>query len=267
MTRAALVKEGTERLRSARATGDPRLEAELLLASVLGVKRLELVLEPEERVGEEEAAAFRAAVERRMAGEPIQYIMGVAAFRELDLLVDRRVLIPRPETEVLVEEVLRWATARAERAGRLLTAADIGTGSGAIALSLLQEGPFERVVATDASLDALDVARENAGRLGLADRLELRHGSLLTPLRGERFDVIVSNPPYVADGERDSLPEDVREWEPAGALFAGPSGLEVLAALVEEAPLNLAPCGLLALGVGGGEGGGGAGRGGGGGGE
>ncbi len=252
-TRAELIRAAAERLGAARPMGDPRLEAELLLASVLGLKRLELALKPEERVGEEAVAAFLAAVERRVAGEPIQYIMGVAAFRELDLLVDRRVLIPRPETEVLVEEVLRWATARAERAGRLLTAADIGTGSGAIALSLLQEGPFERVVATDASLDALDVARENAGRLGLADRLELRHGSLLTPLRGERFDVIVSNPPYVADGERDSLPEDVREWEPAGALFAGHSGLEVLAALVEEAPLNLAPCGLLALEVGAGQ--------------
>src|SRR5690606_12723850 len=253
MTRAALVKEGTERLRSARATGDPRLEAELLLASVLGVKRLELVLEPEERVGEEEAAAFRAAVERRTAGEPIQYIMGVAAFRELDLLVDRRVLIPRPETEVLVEEVLRWAAERAAQAGRRLTAADIGTGSGAIALSLLKEGPFERVVATDVSLDALEVARANAERSGLADRLELRHGRLLAPLRGERFDVVVSDLSFVADSERDLLPVVVREWEPAGALFAGPTGLEVLAALVEAAPLNLRPCGLLALEVGAGQ--------------
>src|SRR5690606_27426259 len=111
--------------------------------------------------GGEAVAAFRAAVERRVAGEPIQYIVGEAAFREIDLFVDRRVLIPRPETEVLVEEVLRWASERAERAGRRLTAADIGTGSGAIALSLLTEGPFERVVATDASSDALEVAREN----------------------------------------------------------------------------------------------------------
>jgi len=253
MTRAALVRAAAERLRSGRAKGDPRLEAELLLASVLGVKRLELVLKPEEPVSEEQAAAFRAAVERRMAGEPIQYIMGVAAFRELDLLVDRRVLIPRPETEVLVEEVLRWAAERAAQAGRGLTAADIGTGSGAIALSLLKEGPFEHVVATDTSRDALEVARENAERLGLADRLELRHGALLAPLRGERFDVIVSNPPYVADSERDTLPVDVREWEPAGALFAGPTGLEVLAVLVEEAPLNLRPCGLLALEVGAGQ--------------
>jgi len=252
-TRAELIRAAAERLRAARPTGDPRLEAELLLASVLGVKRLELVLKPEEPVGEEAVAAFLAAVERRMVGEPIQYIMGVAAFRELDLHVDRRVLIPRPETEVLVEEVLRWAAERAARAGRRLAAADIGTGSGAIALSLLKEGPFERVVATDASRDALEVARENAERLGLADRLELRHGPLLAPLRGERFDVIVSNPPYVADSERDTLPEDVREWEPPGALFAGPTGLEILAALVEDAPLYLAPCGLLALEVGAGQ--------------
>lgn len=252
-TRAALVKAGAERLRAARPTGDPRLEAELLLAAVLGMKRLELALRPEAPVDEAAVAAFQAAVERRMAGEPIQYIVGEAAFREIDLRVDRRVLIPRPETEVLVEEVLRWAAERAARAGRRLTAADIGTGSGAIALSLLKEGPFERVVATDASIDALEVARENAERLGLADRLELRHGALLAPLRGERFDAVVSNPPYVAEGERASLPEDVREWEPAAALFAGPSGLEVLAALVEDAPRNLAPCGLLALEVGAGQ--------------
>src|SRR5690606_31703477 len=193
------------------------------------------------------------AIARRLAGEPVQYITGEAAFREIELRVDRRVLIPRPETEVLVGEVLKWAGARAEAARRRLTAADIGTGSGAIALSLLKEGPFERVVATDVSAEALELAGENAARLGLEAGLELRQGALLAPLRAERFDVVVSNPPYVADADRGALPPDVRDWEPAGALFAGPTGLEVLAALVEGAPRHIEPGGLLALEVGAGQ--------------
>lgn len=253
VTRGALVRSAAERLASSRPARDARLDAELLLAGVLGVKRLELTLRPDEPVGSAAAAAFEEAVARRLAGEPVQYITGEAAFREIEVRVDRRVLIPRPETEVLVEEVLRWAAAREKAAGRMLTAADIGTGSGVIALSLLKEGPFERVLATDVSDEALDLARENAQRLDLAERLELRRGALFAPLRGERFDVVVSNPPYVADGEREALPQDVRDWEPAGALFAGPTGLEVVAALVEGAPRHLKPCGLLAVEVGAGQ--------------
>jgi release factor glutamine methyltransferase len=253
MTRGALTRAGAERLRTATWVEDPRLEAEILLAWALGVKRVELALAPGEPVGTEAATTFAEAIARRLAGEPVQYITGEAAFREIELRVDRRVLIPRPETEVLVGEVLKWAGARAEAARRRLTAADIGTGSGAIALSLLKEGPFERVVATDVSAEALELAGENAARLGLEAGLELRQGALLAPLRAERFDVVVSNPPYVADADRGALPPDVRDWEPAGALFAGPTGLEVLAALVEGAPRHIEPGGLLALEVGAGQ--------------
>ncbi|HEX6940360.1 MAG TPA: peptide chain release factor N(5)-glutamine methyltransferase [Longimicrobiales bacterium] len=230
-----------------RGVENARLEAELLLASVLGLSRLELYLQHDRPVTEREKAAFRVLVRRRVKREPLQYILGEAEFRELRLRVDPRVLIPRPETEVLVGEVLRWARS----AGAGLTAVDIGTGSGAIALSLAKEGPFAHVVATDVSRDALDVARENARRLGLTDRVEFRHGVLWEALRpGERFDVVVSNPPYVAESERAALPPEVAEWEPAQALFAPGDGLDVIAALVDGAPDRLRPGGLLALEIG-----------------
>src|SRR5690606_9636720 len=139
-------------------------------------------------------------------------------------------------------EVLAWASARADGAEAAdgLTAVDIGTGSGAIALSLAKEGPFARVVATDVSAGALEVARGNAERNGVADRVEFRHGALWDALEaGERFDVVVSNPPYVAESEREMLAPEVAEWEPAEALFAPGGGLDVLAALVEGAPDRL----------------------------
>jgi len=243
-TRRALVRLAEARLR-AQGVEDPRLEAELLLGAALGVRRLDLHLDPEAAVPPEAAVAFEASVERRLRGEPLQYVLGETEFRELRLRVDRRVLIPRPETEVLVEEVLRWAAGRRDPA-----ALDVGTGSGAIALSLAREGRFRRIVATDVSAAALEVARENAERLGLADRVEFREGPLFEPVRGERFDVVVSNPPYISEAERPFLPREVREWEPAVALFAGEEGLAVLAALVREAPLHLEEGGLLALEVG-----------------
>lgn len=225
---------------------NPRLEAELLLAGVLGLKRLELYLQHDRPVDPAELERFRAAVRRRLRHEPLQYILGVAAFRRLELLVDPRVLIPRPETEVLVGLVLDWA-ARG-KAGRAL---DVGTGSGAIALSLAAEGRFSGVLATDVSPEALDVARTNAARAGLESGIELRHGPGFEPLRrGETFSVIVSNPPYVAESERDLLPPEVRDHEPGVALFAGAGGLDVIEALCAEAGAWLEPGGLLALEIG-----------------
>ena len=200
-----------------RGVEDPRLDAELLLAHVLGVRRLDLYLQFERPLTPDEVAAYREAIRRRGQREPLQYITGTTSFRELELAVDPRVLIPRPETEVLVGAVLEWAAGRGD-----LVALDIGTGSGAIALSLLAEGPFARMVATDVSRGALELAAENARRTGLDARLELRHGPLWEPIGdGERFDVIVSNPPYVADAEGAGLQPEVAAHEPAGALFAG----------------------------------------------
>ena len=247
---------------------EARLDAELLLAHVLGIRRLDLYLQFERPLEPDEVDAYREAVRRRGAREPLQYITGEAAFRELMLAVDPRVLIPRPETEVLVEEVLRWARHRdgggtaddgaagdgaaGERAvGAGGTVLDVGTGSGAIVLSLLHEGPFERGVATDASEGALEVAAANAETAGLADRVELRHGSLWEPIGdAEEFRVIVSNPPYVADADRSTLEPEVGDHEPAAALFAGDDGLEIIRSIVAGAPAHLTGGGLLAVEVG-----------------
>lgn len=245
-----------------------RLDAELLLAHVLGLSRLELYLQHDRPLTPAEVEAYREVVRRRARREPLQYIVGSVRFRELELKVDPRVLIPRPETEVLVEEVLKWARERAgewanrdgeDRGGGQaglaqrgeLSAVDIGTGSGAIALSLAYEGSFTRVVATDVSADAIAVAEENARRHGLLDRVEFRRESLWKALApGERFDVVVSNPPYVSEAERPGLQPEVRDWEPATALFAPEGGLGILMALVDGAPNHLRPGGLLALEVG-----------------
>ncbi|MEX0892653.1 MAG: peptide chain release factor N(5)-glutamine methyltransferase [Gemmatimonadota bacterium] len=227
---------------------NPRLEGELLLAGILGMRRLDLYLQHDRPVAGAELERFREAVRRRLRHEPLQYVLGEAPFRELMLRVDGRVLVPRPETEVLVEEVLRWA-----RASSLaeLDALDVGTGSGAIALSLAREHPFRRVVATDASGAAVDVARANAERLGLGERVEFRAGSLWEPIPpAERFHVVVSNPPYISQEERPLLPPEVLDWEPPDALFAPAGGLAVLCALVEGAGARLQPGGLLALEVG-----------------
>lgn len=224
---------------------DARLNAELLLSGALGLKRLDLYLQFDRPLRAEELAAFKPRLLRRARHEPLQYIAGEAEFRHLRLRVDRRVLIPRPETEVLVGAVLDWAAGRSD-----LTALDVGTGSGAIALSLVTEGPFSSVVATDVSEDALEVARENL-RLTAPDApVELRCGAAYEPVRGQRFDVIVSNPPYVAEHERAVLGPEVVEWEPATALFSGGDGLDVLRTLVAEAPDHLEPGGLMALEIG-----------------
>jgi len=230
---------------------NPRLEAELLLAGLLGIRRLDLYLQHERPVEGAELERFRGMVRRRLKGEPLQYILGTAPFRHLDLVVDARVLIPRPETELLVGAVLDWATSQG-RTGRVV---DIGTGSGAIALSLAKEGAFEAVVATDISTDALAVARLNAERNGLGAAVELRRGSLFGALNeGEQFAAVVSNPPYIGETERDALAVEVVAHEPATALFAGSDGLALVSELVAGAPQWLEPGGLLAIEIGAGQG-------------
>jgi release factor glutamine methyltransferase len=227
-----------------------RLEAELLLASVLGIRRLDLYLQYDRPTTEAELEAFRAVIRRRLRHEPLQYIVGETQFRRLRLRVDARVLIPRPETEILVGEVLAWSV----RHGPCATALDVGTGSGAIALSLLAEQGFERAVATDVSLGALQLAGCNAQDCGVAGRVDFRLGSIYEPVGDEeRFDAIVANPPYVADHEAAGLAPEVREWEPHEALFAGAAGLDVLNVIIAGAATHLRPRGLLALEVGAGQ--------------
>lgn len=226
-----------------------RLNAELLLAGMLGLKRLDLYLQYDRPLSPEELAEFKARLRRRARREPLQYIDGTAAFRDLVLEVDPRVLIPRPETERLVQEVLDWAAGR-----QGLEAMDLGTGSGAIALALATEGPFTRVVATDLREDTLAAARANHEAVAAEAPVQFRAGDLFEPVRGEAFDVIVSNPPYIGEEERPALDPEVVDWEPPAALFAGVGGLDVIRPLVAQAPGHLRPGGLLALEIGAGQG-------------
>jgi len=232
---------------------DAAREGRLLVAGVLhlspGELARRLVTEPTLRAGE--ADRIETALHRRLRGEPLAYAVGEAPFRELVLRVDSRVLIPRPETEVVVEEALRVAAAAP---GGL--AVDIGTGSGAIALALAMEGRFDAVLATDVSSDALAVAQANAEWIrqqGVAMApVEFRHGADLAPLRDglaghEKARVIVSNPPYIAYEEAALLPASVRDWEPTLALFAANGGLARYQVLVRDARALLEPSGWLIL--------------------
>jgi release factor glutamine methyltransferase len=237
-----------------RGVSEPRLSAEHLLADVLDCRRLDLYLRFDRPLSPDEVESYRSRVRRRLAGEPVQYITGVAGFRGLELAVDPRVLVPRPETERLVAEVLEWARAKAARGAapaagwRIL---DLGTGSGAIACALALELEGARlVVGSDRSRPALEVARANAARVG-AGRVAWVEADGLSAFRvAAAFDAIVCNPPYVAETDRSALPAEVRDWEPAEALFAGPEGTEAIARVVREAPEHLAADGLLAIEIG-----------------
>ncbi|MGI8401864.1 MAG: peptide chain release factor N(5)-glutamine methyltransferase [Gemmatimonadaceae bacterium] len=218
-------------------------EAREIVAAVLDVPRFWAVANSVADASPDVARAVIRAAMKRATGAPLAYAVCRANFRHLTLEVDERVLIPRVETEVLVERVL-------ERSGRdALTVADIGTGSGAIALSLAFEHQFDRVIATDVSLDALEVAKANAASFAhvLKTAVEFRHGSLLAPLAGEKMDVIVCNPPYISFAEIKDLPADVRDWEPSLALLCADDGLALTRELVRGAPDFLAHRGLLAL--------------------
>lgn len=199
----------------------PRLDAELLLGEAAGWDRALLAAEPEVGIPAAAGRLFGEMVRRRLRREPVAYIVGRKGFRHIELAVDRRVLIPRPETELLVELALEL------KPGLVL---DIGTGSGAIALAVADELPECEVVATDTSPRALEVARANAARLGLSDRVELVEGTL-PPGAGD-FDLIVANLPYVAERDWAGLEPEVTKWEPREALLAGPDGLDAIRALL-----------------------------------
>jgi release factor glutamine methyltransferase len=199
---------------------EPRLDAELLLGEAMGWERAALVVDPNAEVPPAAGRRFGEMVRRRLRREPVAYILGRKGFRHLELTVDRRVLIPRPETELLVEVALEL------RQARIL---DVGTGSGAIALAIADELPECEVAATDTSLGALEVARANAERLGLTERVEFIEGTL--PEEGE-FDLILANLPYVAERDWPSLQPEVTQWEPREALLAGSDGLNAYRALM-----------------------------------
>ena len=219
-----------------------RLDAELLLAHVLGATRSALIAHGEQHIGPPQLQRYRALVARRAAGEPLAYLTGEREFWSLPLLVSEAVLIPRPETELVVERVLALLSGPPAPAGAPRIA-DLGTGSGAIALALARERPQWQLLASDRSEDALAVARENARRLQL-HQVEFVAGDWFAPLGTRRFEAIVSNPPYVAAGD-PALP--ALRYEPAAALTAGSSGLEALLHLIARAPDHLCPGAWLVL--------------------
>lgn len=225
-----------------------RFEAETLLAHALRTERLELYLHPERVLSEEERGRFRGLVRRRRAGTPLAYLLGTVEFMDATLKVDRSVLIPRVETEELVEHVLREVEVDAE-ASPPLRLLDLGTGSGAVAIALLRAWPQARAVAVDLSLDALRLARENARLNGVARRLELVCSDWQAALRGA-FDLIVSNPPYIPTEEIPTLPREVRAHEPHKALDGGTRGLEAIERIIRGAPSVLRPGGRLYLEIG-----------------
>jgi release factor glutamine methyltransferase len=225
-----------------RGIESPRLNAEHLLAHALKRKRIELYLEFERELTEDELAPLRDFVRRRGQGEPLQHLLGTVEFAGQVFLCDKRALVPRPETEQLVE-LLKSQVPNPK--SQIL---DVGTGSGVIALSLAAKFPEATVTGTDLSDDALSLARENADRLGLTSRVEFLRGDLLTYVN-HVYDLIVANLPYVATGDRATLSREVLQ-DPEVALFGGERGDEIVRRLIEEAPAHLAPGGLLALEVG-----------------
>jgi release factor glutamine methyltransferase len=208
----------TDGLRAA-GVESPRLDAELLLAKATGWERARLAADPEAGLAPGAARAFAAMVRRRVRREPVAYILGRKGFRGIELEVDGRALIPRPETELLVELALELSPE---------TVLDVGTGSGAVALAIADELPETQVTATDTSPEALELARANAERLGLAERVSFREGSV--PPGG--FDLLLANLPYVSESEWEGLEPEIREFEPRQALVAGPTGLEAIELLL-----------------------------------
>jgi release factor glutamine methyltransferase len=250
----AVLRWATDDFRT-RSIESPRLDAEVLLAFALGTTRIGLVMDGKKPLAPDELARFRDLVKRRRTREPVAYLRGEREFYGRPFRVDRRVLVPRPDTETLVEVAL----ARSRRVSMSMRALDLCTGSGCVAVSLARERPTSSVVATDFSADALVVARDNALRLGAYNvaftqgDLFLACDALRAGSRALRFDVIVANPPYIPAGEIATLMQDVRDFEPKLALDGGDDGLSLVRRIVSEAPRHLAPEGILALEVGAGQ--------------
>jgi len=224
----------------------PRLEAEVLLAEALGCKRIELYTAFEQEPDEAARTAFRELVRRRADGVPVAYLVGRREFFSLSFRVTPEVLIPRPETELLVITLLDLAKQRSP--AEPLIVADIGTGSGILAVCVAKHLPNCRVTAIDVSPAALEVARINATEHGVVDRIDLVQSDLFAEVDpGRRFDFVVSNPPYVSAAEMDQLPDDVKHYEPHTALLGGPKGTEIIESLIPQAAERLNPGGHLLI--------------------
>ncbi len=239
----------------------PRRMSEMLLAHVLGTERLKLYMDPDRPASPLERDQLRGLVGRALKHEPIQYLVGEESFFGMTFTVDRRVLIPRPSTQTIVEEVLQHArsdpearTMRASDAGAGLMIADVCTGSGCLALALAKHLPGARVVASDISAEALACAKENLERHGLGDRVELVEGDLLAPIeahpvagRAGGLKYLVSNPPYIPDHEWDAVEPNVKDHEPTTALRGGVNGLDLVRPILERGPKLLAKGGMLCV--------------------
>ena len=217
------------------------LDADLLLAFAVGVRKEDVYAHPEAPITGDALRRYDALVERRARGEPVAYLRGVKEFYGMALAVDPRVLIPRPESELLVDEA-----ARRLRPHPSPLVVDLGTGSGAVAIALARELPLARIIATDAAADALEVARANALRHGVADRIELRAGDLLAPV-AERVEAVVANLPYLTTAEVDAGGGTSLEFEPRAALDGGEDGLDVIRRAIADLPTHLAPGGVALL--------------------
>jgi release factor glutamine methyltransferase len=246
-TIGSLVKWATDDFQ-ARGIESPRLDAELIVAHALSIPRMQVIIDAQRPLADAELAKLRALVKRRRAREPMAYLLGQREFYGRAFKVDKRVLVPRPDTETLVDVALE-RTRACSMSMRLL---DLCTGSGCVAITLARERPTSRVTATDVSADALEVARGNAQRLG-AYNVAFALGDLYAPVTGARFDVITANAPYIATAELATLMPDVRDFEPRLALDGGADGLDLVRRIVDGAPSVLVPGGVLALEVGAGE--------------
>jgi release factor glutamine methyltransferase len=235
------IQNAVQRLQDAHV-GSPRMNAELLAMFVLGCDRAYLYAHGDRALTKDEMARYDDALGERARGLPAQYITGHQEFWGMDLLVSPAVLIPRPETEHVIETVLELA--RERPAQRVV---DVGTGSGCIALALAEEFPRVEIHATELSAEALEIARANAARHQLGQRIQFHQTDLLAGMEEAAFDYVVSNPPYIGEWEADSVEAQVRRFEPHLALFAGPSGLEVFARLIPQARKVLQPGGWLVM--------------------
>jgi release factor glutamine methyltransferase len=243
------LREATSALTRSDATSTPDLDAAVLLGHVVAASRAALMAYPERALAADQRAQLRALVERRAAGEPVAYLTGHREFMGLDFRTDTRALIPRPETELLVEAALEEARRRLDD-GLVPIAADIGTGTGAIAISLaVLEPRLPPIYATDLSSDALALAAENARRLGVTERIMLLQGDLMAPLP-EPVDLLLANLPYVAPRDASTLPRDVRQYEPSMALYGEDEGLGHFCRLFAMAPARLRPGATLLLEIG-----------------